>query len=163
MTIANRTLQGSIEDLEADYVVVGAGSAGCVVAARLSESPDTKVILLEAGTKQSNFVNDISAMNLRFVGWPKTDWLHVGEPDPMAGGRALVWHAGKMMGGGSAINGLVYIRGLKRDYDDWAAAGCTGWSWDDVTPFFRQVEKFGPRCSVPRSSGLDRAGTALAV
>ena len=131
-------------DLEADYVVVGAGSAGSVVAARLSEDPGCKVILLEAGTTQSSFLNDIPAMNLQFVAGPKTDWMYPGEPDPTSNGRAQTWHAGKMMGGGGGLNGLVYIRGLKRDYDDWAAAGCTGWGWDDVTPFFRQVENFEP-------------------
>lgn len=128
--------------LEADYVIVGAGSAGCVVAARLSEKADTTVILLEAGTKQSGFLNDIPAMTMRLVGGAKSDWLHAGEPDPSAHGRTLIWHAGKMMGGSSAINGTVYIRGLKRDYDDWAAAGCPGWAWDDVTPFFRRAEQF---------------------
>jgi choline dehydrogenase len=131
-----------MDDLEADYVVVGAGSAGCVVAARLSEDPGVKVILLEAGTREPSFLNDIPAMTVRLVGGAKTDWLHAGEPDPSAHGRQLFWHAGKMMGGSSAINGTVYIRGLKRDYDDWAAAGCTGWGWDDVTPYFRRAETF---------------------
>lgn len=129
-------------DYEADYVIVGAGSAGCVVAARLSEDANTSVILLEAGTKQPGFFNDIPGMTLRLVGRKNTDWLHEGEPDPSAFGRRLYWHAGKMLGGSSAINGTVYIRGLKRDYDDWAAAGCTGWGWDDVTPYFRRAENF---------------------
>lgn len=131
-----------MDTLEADYVIIGAGSAGCVVASRLSENSATKVILLEAGTRQPGFLNDIPAMTMRMVGQPKTDWLHRGEPDPSANGRRLVWHAGKMIGGSSAINGTVYIRGLKRDYDDWAKAGCQGWAWDDVTPFFRRAENF---------------------
>jgi len=131
-----------MDTLEADYVIVGAGSAGCVVAARLSEDPSLEVILLEAGAKQPSFLNDIPAMTLRLIGRRNTDWLHRGEPDPSANGRTLVWHAGKMLGGSSAINGTVYIRGLKRDYDDWAAAGCAGRAWDDVTPYFRRAERF---------------------
>jgi choline dehydrogenase len=143
--------------LEADIVIIGAGSAGCVLAGRLSEDPNLHVLLLEAGTEEHSFFGNIPAMTMRLMGNPKMDWLHMAEPDPTAKGRALAWHAGKMPGGGSSINGMVYIRGLKRDYDEWH---CPGWEWNDVTPYFRRAEHFstggqgalgttGPLCVSP--------------
>jgi choline dehydrogenase len=128
--------------LEADLVIIGAGSAGCVLAHRLSEESNLRVLVLEAGERDSSFLTDVPGLTMRLMGNPQTDWCHIAEPDPTLNGRALIWHAGKMLGGGSGINGLVYIRGLRRDYDDWAAAGCRGWSWDDVAPYFRRAEHF---------------------
>jgi choline dehydrogenase len=128
-------------ELEADIVIIGAGSSGCVMAGRLSENPDLRVLLLEAGTHEHGFFGNIPAMTMRLMGNPKTDWLHLAEPDPTAKGRAMAWHAGKMPGGGSSINGMVYIRGLKRDYDEW---DCPGWNWDEVTPYFRRAEHSTP-------------------
>jgi choline dehydrogenase len=128
--------------LEADLVIIGAGSAGCVLAHRLSEQSRLQVLVLEAGERDSSFLTDVPGLTMRLMGNPRTDWCHVAETDPTLNGRALIWHAGKMLGGGSGINGLVYIRGLQRDYDDWAAAGCTGWSWRDVVPYFRRAERF---------------------
>ena len=112
--------------LEADLVIIGAGSAGCVLAHRLSEESNLQVLVLEAGERDSSFLTDVPGLTMRLMGNPQTDWCHLAEPDPTLNGRALIWHAGKMLGGGSGINGLVYIRGLRRDYDDWAAAGCSG-------------------------------------
>jgi choline dehydrogenase len=128
-------------ELEADIVIIGAGSAGCVLAGRLSEDPNLRILLLEAGTQEHSFFGNIPAMTMRLMGNPKMDWLHMAEPDPTAKGRAMAWHAGKMPGGGSSINGMVYIRGLKRDYDEW---NCPGWDWDDVTPYFRRAEHSTP-------------------
>ncbi len=129
-----------MEEIEADLVIIGAGSAGCVLARRLSEDSNIQVLVLEAGERDHNFVTDVPGLTMRLMGNPRTDWCHRAEPDPTLNGRALTWHAGKMLGGGSGINGLVYIRGLRRDYDDWAAAGCSGWAWDDVVPYFRRAE-----------------------
>jgi len=128
--------------LEADLVVIGAGSAGCVLAHRLSEESHLQVLVLEAGERDPSFVTDIPGLTMRLMGNPRTDWCHIAERDSTLNGRALTWHAGKMLGGGSSINGLVYIRGLQRDYDDWAAAGCRGWSWSDVVPYFRRAEHY---------------------
>jgi choline dehydrogenase len=127
---------------EADVVIVGAGSAGCVLANRLSEDPDLKVILLEAGEKKPSFATDVPGMTMRLIGNPATDWGHMSEPDPSLGGRSLMWSGGRMVGGGSSINGLVYIRGLQRDYDAWEAAGCPGWGWSGVEPYFRKAEHY---------------------
>lgn len=129
--------------IEADVVVIGGGSAGCVVARRVAEAdPVLQVVLIEAGAGRSSFMADIPGMTVRLMGNPQTDWLYAAEQDPSAGGRTLYWSGGRMLGGSSAINGLVYIRGLQRDYDAWADAGCTGWSWHDVEPFFRKGEGF---------------------
>lgn len=129
-------------DTIADVVIVGAGSAGCVVANRLSEDPSMQVLLLEAGVRGPSVLSDVPGLTMRLMGNPRMDWCHAAEPDPTLNGRTLTWHAGKMLGGGSGMNGLVYIRGLRRDYDAWAAAGCEGWAWDDVAPFFRRAERF---------------------
>jgi choline dehydrogenase len=128
--------------IEADVVIIGAGSAGCVLAHRLSANSSVQVLVLEAGERDPSFLTDIPGLTMRLMGNPQTDWCHRAEPDPTLNDRALIWHAGKMLGGGSGINGLVYIRGLRRDYDDWASAGCVGWSWDDVIPYFRRAEHF---------------------
>jgi len=128
--------------MHADYVIIGGGSAGCVLAARLSEDPTVKVTLLEAGSHSNRFFVDMPAGAAKVIGRPATDWLFQTEPDPSLNGRTSFWSGGKMLGGGSAINGMVYIRGSSTDYDDWAAQGCTGWSWKEVLPYFRKSEDF---------------------
>ena len=123
-----------------DYIVVGAGSAGCVLANRLSASGQHSVCLLEAGPPDRSPWIHIP------IGYGKTmfhkvlNWGYYTEPDPNMLDRRIYWPRGRTLGGSSAINGLIYIRGQRRDYDDWAAAGNPGWSWDDCLPYFRKLE-----------------------
>lgn len=123
-----------------DYIVIGAGSAGCALANRLSASPQNKVLLLEAGGKDWNPWIHVPVGYFKTIHNPATDWCYVTEPDPGLNGRSLKWPRGKVLGGSSSINGLLYIRGQREDYDDWQEAGNTGWSYNDVLPFFRKSE-----------------------
>ncbi|AMK25602.1 GMC family oxidoreductase [Sphingobium sp. TKS] len=126
--------------IEADYVIVGGGSAGSVLAARLSEDPEVKVVLIEAGGDGRGFWVNMPAGVIKLVGNPKTDWCYTAEPDPSINNRQVMWNAGKMLGGGSALNGMAYNRGLRSDYDAWEAAGCPGWSFSEIFPYFLRGE-----------------------
>ena len=128
------------DTLEADFVIVGAGSAGCVMAARLTEDPGTKVILLEAGGNDSNMWIHIPLGFGKTFADPKVNWCYETEPDPGAGGRKIFWPRGKVLGGSSSINGMVYIRGQNEDFDLWRQFGNTGWSSSDVLPYFKRAE-----------------------
>lgn len=126
--------------MEFDYVIVGAGSAGCAVAARLSENGRYSVALLEAGPKDINPWIHIPVGYFRTMGNPKTDWMYKTQADPGIAGRSIPWPRGRVLGGSSSINGLLYVRGQPQDFDTWAQMGCTGWSWDDVLPYFKRAE-----------------------
>ncbi len=123
-----------------DYIVVGAGSAGCVLAARLSEDGKSRVLLLEAGGKDSSFWIHIPVGYGRTITDPRVNWKFETEPNPALGGRRIYWPRGKVLGGSSSINGLIYIRGQAEDYDHWRQLGNPGWSYEDVLPYFRRAE-----------------------
>ena len=127
---------------EFDYVIVGAGSAGCVLANRLSAEPGTRVLLLEAGGKDNYFWIHVPIGYLYTINNPRTDWCYRIEPDPGLNGRTIGYARGKVLGGCSSINAMIYMRGQKRDYDEWAALGNRGWSWDEVLPYFIRVEDY---------------------
>ncbi len=128
--------------MDADYIVIGAGSAGCVVASRLSEDAGVKVVLLEAGPRDTNPWIHIPAGVLRVLNNTRINWNFLSEGEPGTDGRQLQWPRGKVLGGTSSINGMLYVRGNPMDYDNWAQMGCRGWSYDEVLPFFKQSETY---------------------
>ncbi len=126
-----------------DYIIVGAGSAGCVLANRLSADPGKRVLLLEAGGRDNWIWFHIPVGYLFAIGNPRSDWMFRTEPVPGLNGRALAYPRGKVLGGSSAINAMIYMRGQAGDYDHWRQLGLAGWGWDDVKPLFRkQLDHF---------------------
>ena len=123
-----------------DYIVVGAGSAGCVLAARLSEDPAVKVLLLEAGPADRSLWIHLPIGYGKTMWSPTYNWCFHTDPDPNMNGRRIYWPRGKTLGGSSSINGLIYIRGQREDYDHWAALGNPGWTYDELLPYFRRSE-----------------------
>jgi len=124
-----------------DYIIIGAGSAGCVLANRLSNDPDMNILLVEAGGRDDYVWIHIPVGYLHCIGNPRTDWMYATEPEPGLHGRALIYPRGKVLGGSSSINGMIYMRGQAADYDRWAdLTGDASWRWDRVLPLFRKSE-----------------------
>ncbi len=131
--------------MEVDFIIVGAGSAGCALASRLSEDGRYQVAILEAGPPDTNPWIHIPVGYFRTMGNPKTDWGYKTEADEGIAGRSISWPRGRVLGGSSSINGLLYVRGQPQDFDGWAQMGCTGWSWEGVLPYFKRSETWkGP-------------------
>ncbi|MFM8557264.1 MAG: GMC family oxidoreductase, partial [Betaproteobacteria bacterium] len=128
-----------------DYVIVGAGTAGCLLANRLSADLSVSVLLLEAGGRDDYLWIHIPVGYLYCIGNPRTDWMFNTEADPGLAGRAIRYPRGRVLGGCSSINGMIYMRGQRADYDGWAALGNPGWSWTDVLPWFLRHEDYHGR------------------
>jgi choline dehydrogenase len=124
-----------------DYVIVGAGSAGCVLAARLTETQGVRVLLLEAGRRDNSWQIDMPSAVGSLLSSDRFNWNYLSEPEPFLEGRRLTHPRGRVLGGSSSINGMVYIRGHALDYDGWARGGALGWSYADVLPYFRRAEQ----------------------
>jgi choline dehydrogenase-like flavoprotein len=128
-----------------DYIIVGAGAAGCILAGRLTQDPAIRVLLLESGRERRSPLLSIPAAETVLMGNPKFDWCFSTEPDPTIDGRTVGVPRGRLLGGSNAINGMIFVRGQREDYDDWERLGNPGWSWAGVLPYFRGLERFdGP-------------------
>ena len=125
-----------------DYLIVGSGAAGAIVAARLSENPDASVILLEAGGKNNSLLLRVPGLGFAAANHPKYNWGFEAEPSPAMDNRKLIWLQGRVLGGSSSINGMIYICGHSREYDIWRQMGCEGWGSNDVLPYFKRLESF---------------------
>ena len=125
-----------------DYLIVGSGAAGAIVAARLSEDLDASVILLEAGGKNNSLLLRVPGLGFAAANHPKYNWGFEAEPSPAMDNRKLIWLQGRVLGGSSSINGMIYTRGHSREYDIWRQMGCEGWGSNDVLPYFKRLESF---------------------
>ena len=136
---------------EYNYIIVGAGSAGCAIANRLSKNPENKILLIEAGNN-SHPLSKLPASFALLIDNPSANWRYRSEPEENTSNRQIPIPRGKLLGGSSSINGLVYVRGNKLDYDTWAQLGNTGWSYDDVLPFFKKIENYQGEITEVRST-----------
>ena len=136
-----------------DYIIVGAGSAGCVLANRLSSNPGNSVLLIEAGPEDKALSLKMPAAVLSNLQGTKHNWAFQGEPEPELNNRRLQHDRGKTLGGSSSINGMLYIRGHALDFEGWRQSGCEGWSYADVLPYFKKMESYGDQHSSRSGSG----------
>jgi choline dehydrogenase len=139
-------------EMQADYVVIGAGSAGCVLASRLSQGA-ASVVLLEAGPTDWHPMIHVPAGVLKLLYNPRVNWNYATDPEPGIAGRQMHWPRGRVLGGSSSINGMLWIRGNPADYDGWSQMGCKGWSFDDVLPYFKSIERYAPGAEQRGKSG----------
>ncbi|HTV44735.1 MAG TPA: GMC family oxidoreductase N-terminal domain-containing protein [Stellaceae bacterium] len=139
--------------MQADYVIVGAGSAGCVLANRLTEDPATRVVLIEAGGRDWNPLIHVPVGFMKLLDHKTLTWGYKAEADPGTNGRAIPYPRGRVLGGSSSINGLIYIRGQPEDFDYWAQLGNRGWGWDEVLPYFKKAERWQGEASEPHGTG----------
>jgi choline dehydrogenase len=147
-----------MESIQGDTLIVGGGSAGCALAARLSADPGRQVILIEAGPDDQKVLPRLLSGKFSMTGDRRFDWLYYTEADPNMADRPRYWPRGKVLGGSSTVNGMIAVRGHRDDYDDWAAAGCAGWAWKDVLPYFRRLEN----CAIG-SSELHNVGGPMSI
>ena len=130
----------SLENIEWDYIILGAGTAGCVLANRLSEDKNNKVLLLEAGFKDNSIKIKVPALQPLVFGKENFDWCYKAKPDHTRNNFRAIWPAGKVWGGGSSLNGMIYIRGQKEDFDEWENFGVSGWSFKENLEYFKKSE-----------------------
>ena len=145
-----------------DFIVVGAGSAGCVLANRLSRDPKNRVLVVEAGGRDNWIWFHIPVGYLYAIGNPRADWMFKTAPEPNLGGRSIAYPRGRVVGGSSAINAMIYMRGQAADYDGWRQLGLAGWGWDDVLPYFLRPGGPSRRPDRPAWGGRRMAGRAPA-